>query len=75
MNLRELIENILELDGTMTKYQIAVDLGVSTSTVLGWANGTKTRCFRKMKLKLEEKYNVKLDDTVIASHKRGSKSC
>jgi len=71
MNLKELIEHLLAQDDTLTRYQISQDLGVSTSTVLGWYNGTKTRCFRNMKVKLEEKYNVILDKSVIASHKRG----
>jgi len=71
MNLKSFIERILNEDKSLTKYQIAKDLGCSASLVLGWANGTRTRCFRSMKQRIEAKYNIELDDEVLAKHKRG----
>ena len=70
MNLKQLVAKILQDEDT-TKYQIAKDLEVSTSTVLGWADGSRSRCFRSMKKKLEDRYSITLDADVIAKHRRG----
>ncbi len=75
MNLEELVAHLLAEDSTLTRYQIAQDLGVSTSMVLAWASGSRTKCYRRIKLKLEAKYEVKLDNSVVANHKRGVKKC
>ena len=72
MNLKELVTKVTGEVG-MTAYQMAIDLGVSTSTVLNWKNEVRTKCFLSMKRKLEAKYDVVLADTVLASHKRGKK--
>ena len=70
-SLKSLIEYILTKEEGLTKYQIAQDLGISTSTVLGWGNGTKTQCFLSMKRKLEAYYQIELDSSVVAKHRRG----
>ncbi len=70
LTLQDFIQHQLVVDDT-TRYQVAKDLGISTATVLGWHNGSKTKCFRSLKARIEAKYDVELDASVIARHKRG----
>ena len=62
-NIREAILKAMQLDPKLTKYKLAQDLNVSTSThISNYINGVTLRCRPEIKLAMEKKYNIRIED-------------
>lgn len=62
-NIREGILKALELNPKLTKYKLAQDLNVSTSThISNYVNGVTTRCRPEIALALEKLHGIRIED-------------
>ncbi len=62
-NIREAIIKAMELNPELTKYKLAQDLNISTSThISNYINGVTTKCRPEIAEALEKLYNIRIED-------------
>ncbi len=62
-NIREAVLKAMEMDPKLTKYKLAQDLNISTSThISNYINGVTVRCRPEIRAAIEKLYNIRIED-------------